>query len=780
MFSETKSRETGKNLYSLLIALFLASVIYPQGGWFWQNPLPAGNTLRDVCFVDENNGIAIGEAGTIIRTTDGGENWTVQPSGTMIKLNGVNFTDENNGWIVGGDSYTQYIVNSLTGYIEYPVIDSSIILHTTDGGLTWIRQNCSSTIPLNDVCFLDENIGIAVGGGDNMDGIILRTTDGGENWIIQFIDSGASYYFFNAVSLIDTNSAVVAGMNGRIFRTTNGGKNWISQELSYGPFYGVSFTTANIGIVVGSHWNDLTQEIRIFRTTNAGYSWDRQSVEVNGVLYGVCFSDTNHGTAVGQEWSTGSGLVLHTTDGGKNWAKQAVGQTNYFSLYGVSFFSKDIGIIVGHAGRILKTTDGGINWFSQQKGINKDLNKVCFIDKNYGWAIGWNSILRTSDGGTSWVNQTVDSTIGLGSVCFTDANNGTVVGTDWETNLGVILRTTDGGNNWNYQPISTNAYLTDVYFIDANTGTIVGEEQKNIYPNAGVIFRTTNGGNDWFRQPCDSTITLSAVHFIDANKGMAVGGRWNNDINDYEGVILSTTNGGTNWIRRTIKTNSVLHDVYMSNLNTATVVGGGPCAGQGIILRTTDGGEIWNTNYVFEDFMAGPYGVAFTDANNGTVVGVGANLGGLILKTTDGGETWISQNSSTSNWLNSVCLVDPLNGWTVGANGTILHTTNGGVTFVEEDQVRNNLSPKDYLLYQNYPNPFNPSTKISWQSPVSSRQTLKIYDVLGNEIVTLVDEEMEAGYHSVDFDASQLPSGVYFYQLKAGNFLETKKMILLR
>jgi len=85
-----------------------------------------------------------------------------------------------------------------------------------------------------------------------------------------------------------------------------------------------------------------------------------------------------------------------------------------------------------------------------------------------------------------------------------------------------------------------------------------------------------------------------------------------------------------------------------------------------------------------------------------------------------------------------------------------------------------------FNLEQNYPNPFNPSTKISWQSPVSSLQVLKVFDVLGKEIKTLVDEEKEAGYHSVDFNASELPSGVYFYKLSAGKYVETKKMILLR
>ena len=85
-----------------------------------------------------------------------------------------------------------------------------------------------------------------------------------------------------------------------------------------------------------------------------------------------------------------------------------------------------------------------------------------------------------------------------------------------------------------------------------------------------------------------------------------------------------------------------------------------------------------------------------------------------------------------------------------------------------------------FVLEQNYPNPFNPSTKISWQSPVASQQNLEIYDVLGNKITTLVDDYKPAGRYELEFNAVNLPSGVYFYQLKAGNYIETKKMILIK
>jgi polyhydroxybutyrate depolymerase len=97
-------------------------------------------------------------------------------------------------------------------------------------------------------------------------------------------------------------------------------------------------------------------------------------------------------------------------------------------------------------------------------------------------------------------------------------------------------------------------------------------------------------------------------------------------------------------------------------------------------------------------------------------------------------------------------------------------------TVVDDDK----QVPIIFYLSQNYPNPFNPSTKITWQTPVSSWQTLKVYDVLGNEVKTLLNNEMEAGHHSIDFNASELPCGVYFYRIQAGNYIDTKKMILLR
>ncbi len=105
----------------------------------------------------------------------------------------------------------------------------------------------------------------------------------------------------------------------------------------------------------------------------------------------------------------------------------------------------------------------------------------------------------------------------------------------------------------------------------------------------------------------------------------------------------------------------------------------------------------------------------------------------------------------------------------------------GDTTFTDVDD-EFDLIPTEYKLEQNYPNPFNPSTKISYQLPVSGNVTLKVFDVLGREVATLVDEYRDAGSYNLEFriENLELSSGIYFYQLKAGEFVETKKMLLIK
>lgn len=279
-----------------------------------------------------------------------------------------------------------------------------------------------------------------------------------------------------------------------------------------------------------------------------------------------------------------------------------------------------------------------------------------------------------------------------------------------------------------------------------------------------MIISTTDGGFTWTNQVSGTTKSLFNVFFSDANTGTAVGA---------DGTVLHTTDGGrSNWVSQSSGTLSYLSGVSFIDANIGVVVGS-----EGTILHTTDGGTTWVSQS--SGTTAYLLGMSFIDANIEIAVG----SGGTILRTTDGGASWRSQSSGTANSLYGVQFTDYNTGWVVGTYGTILHTTNGGVTFAREENV--NVILKEFSLAQNYPNPFNPTTKIKYEIPDQVRNDnikvqLKVYDVLGKEVVTIVNEYKPAGKYETEFNADNLASGVYFYRLQAGLFIQTKKMLLLK
>ncbi|MFC2085294.1 T9SS type A sorting domain-containing protein [Bacteroidota bacterium] len=134
--------------------------------------------------------------------------------------------------------------------------------------------------------------------------------------------------------------------------------------------------------------------------------------------------------------------------------------------------------------------------------------------------------------------------------------------------------------------------------------------------------------------------------------------------------------------------------------------------------------------------------------------------------------------SGTTEHLNGINFIDSETGWAVGGN-KILKTTNGGITTSVEETETKSVADNFYLS-QNYPNPFNPSTKIKYSIPKQNIVTLKVFDVLGGEVATLVNKEHSQGNYEIEFNGNNLTSGIYFYRLIAGNYIETKKMILVK
>ncbi|MBN2057819.1 MAG: hypothetical protein JW782_03380 [Candidatus Saganbacteria bacterium] len=310
---------------------------------------------------------------------------------------------------IGPDQAVLWAVgNSKGGY--------GMILHTTNGGLNWVRQGSPQEVPavqLWSVCAIDDNNVWIVGDPDNGYPTILKTTDGGASWQRK---SSAAYLGTDEllkISALDTMTAWVVGLNGTILRTTDGGDTWVKQNDSNVPAVQLQAVYALDSQHVWAGGGADSGYLTMVRSTNGGSSWVRQgssSLEVTGEnLIDIYALDENN------VWATGGRYA------------------------------------------ILKTSDGGDHWVSQHQTVMGDCNGIFPLDVNTAWiAQDYGHILHTTDGGTTWDEQ-LSSQSGFGiyfllmpralnkNVCWIAGTN-----SSWQ-NIGVILRTTDGGASWEAQ-----------------------------------------------------------------------------------------------------------------------------------------------------------------------------------------------------------------------------------------------------------------------------------------------------------------------------------------
>jgi len=190
------------------------------------------------------------------------------------------------------------------------------------------------------------------------------------------------------------------------------------------------------------------------------------------------------------------------------------------------------------------------------------------------------------------------------------------------------------------------------------------------------------------------------------------------------------------------------------------------------IVRKSLSDTTWKTIFTASTVDGTLHGVSAPSAN--VIYACGDR--GMIFRSTDGGEGWSLAEVPTTRRLNAISFSDESQGFAAGDSGTILHTSNGGLTWAEEADPL----PTEVRLYQNYPNPFNPITTIRYELPEWSKVTLSVFDVLGREAIALVNEGREAGVHQVSFDGSGLSSGIYFSRLRAGESVQTRRLVLLK
>jgi photosystem II stability/assembly factor-like uncharacterized protein len=384
--------------------------------------------------------------------------------------------------------------------------------------------------------------------------------------------------------------------------------------------------------------------------------------------------------------------------------------------------------------------------------IIASISGLSFLNDDHGWICtnhpfdgDASAVLETTDGGLTWTVH--DAPLAAADIYMVNENIGYLGATN-----GMVYRTEDGCQTWNYHG-HLLSYLYDLEFPPrpAQNGYAGGKNgnMAQITPAGVFPFNLGLFGN------------VYCIDFPSVERGYA--------ILDHQMIIYFINN---EWHVEASYPYSSKGWLFFLNDTL------GWCVGDRFLK--TEVGIDWYTTSVNTVIEGALTGVFFNDKNNGWAVGAVAQ----IFYTNNGGTDWLRlAHNLTDGFLNGVYFTSPTNGYIIGGNKILLKYTQ--LTSVEYET----HNPAGFKLEQNYPNPFNPSTTIRYSIPSNvkgqtSNVILKVYDVLGKEVATLVNEEKAPGTYEVDFSpASSIlypATGVYFCQLKAGAFVQTKKIVLIK
>ncbi len=597
---------------------------------------------------------------------------------------------------------------------------------------------------------------IAVNGSDifagTPDGVFI-STDRTATWT--HLDNGLS----EAIStLAVSNTRVFAGTwTGHVYRSTDKGSSWslVNNGFPDAPVRSLA--------IKGSDLFAATEGRGIFRTTDDGESWMAINNGLSDTLvHAIAASETN---LYAGTWGSG---VFRSTDDGASWMKVMSGNIYSLAVSGMNVYAG------GHG--VYRTTNNGTNWLPVESdsymwvvytlatsgdelmagtrlgvfyssGLGSTLSPInnglpitdipsMTVHGSYLFAgTQFNGVFRSSDNGESWSRVTNGPTsVSVWALHVAGSTLFAGTGSD-------IFRSDDDGTTW-----TEVVTVLGVYVFFSRDGTIYAGTGNGVY-------RSTDNGTTW--EPRNNGITGLSIYSL-----AAFGTKLFVGTSDSVRVFSSSDEGVT-WIP--INNGLTRNHVYALAVCESTLYAG---TGDGVFRLNVDG-ESWTRMW--------DYGVtALTVISQSIFAGTYAG----IFRSSDDGITWTRVDTGlTSQWILSLTMTE---------HDLFAGTYSGSVwrrpiaEMISAVPSSSTELPRQFMLSQNYPNPFNPTTTMSYQLPTQSQVTLKIFDVLGREVATLVNGVEEPGYKSVTWDASKLSSSVYFYKLTAGSYIETKKLLLIR
>jgi len=731
----------------------------------------------------------VGDYGTVLRSDDLGETWTDQSVIFNYNLNALDNIECTEAFAVGPDGIVLYTsdLGNTWNYRNTPaawdlysvnigqfdnirvVGQSGNIWHTVDKGVTWEKEHEDSGYQLFDVINIGTNAAYAVGS----DEALLETTDFGETWAKPGTNPELYYTaLYDVEDHYDLDHIWVVGYYGVILRNSGIETEFeVQNEGTLLWLHEIEFVSETEGWAVGGIMTDLSGNSKgiILHTIDGGETWEEYH-SVSHQINDIHFHQDNSGWMVGRD-----GFIGHIVNEGFQTVESPI--IDGF-LTSVCFSDPNNGWIVsrGNWGEVFHTINGGNTWVKQTNPSDNPLHDVFFIDHNIGWAVGLDTtIIRTIDGGQTWLGVAPYTVKGsrYADVYFIDEMKGWVVGTG-----GVIALTIDGGVNWQHIESGTQESLESVFFIDENNGWIAGDR--------GTILRSVDGGNSWFYQrTCVSNNFLSSVCFADAQNGWAVG---------EGGTIIRTTNGGfmpepgvfeKNGLGLLINDNEETQSTI--EVDVSEVIRG---------EYKLTGLEIYIDTILHPRVSDLEISLTHNDITETIVYHVSDDGENFLWTTlcddadriiTDGTAPF-SGNYKPYTPLTAFNNTDPNGDWTLsiydsedGQTGSLqawgLKPLFEKTTSVPEAGLEQN---ERIQLHQNIPNPFDQTTHIGWKSDISAHVILKVFNLNGQEIATLVNKYLPSGEYSIEFDGAFLKTGVYYYRLRVGKYMQTRKMVVLR
>jgi photosystem II stability/assembly factor-like uncharacterized protein len=416
----------------------------------------------------------------------------------------------------------------------------------------------------------------------------------------------------------------------------------------------------------------------------------------------------------------------------------------YQDVSDIKFFDENTGILTYYTYPstfgMFRTTNGGFNWTLVNNNIY--YYQMQKVDSSTLYLVGVRNgsyrLQKTFNKGISWDSINLPYT--YRGISFINRDTGWISGAN-ALSYSAVWRTTNGG--FTFEQLTDTTGWGDLFFLKYKVN---GEYIGWHYSSSGddKFWKTTNSGNNWFQITRPPALFLGYFSFIDENTGWITYGGGAID------GLYKTTNGGYNW--------SIQNLPLGSNIITS----------------------ISKFKIINYDTLYGTGGYRWLG---------GGRSNGLIWKTTNGGLNWGYQEPLDTSYHNglywAIDFINSNSGWAYGGNGA--YTTNGGGSIIYTS-INNSIisKPLNYILYQNYPNPFNNMTKIKYQIKTENRKQnsdvkLIIFDILGKEIITLVNGKKSSGIYETLFNGSNLSSGLYFYSLFIENqIIDTKRMIFIK